>query len=79
MKISNNNNNVFVFKTVTFTILYSFYANLDRTIKTLNTCDIKLRKKKGKGKKYNNVQKETPNIYLSTRFLLFENRQKYTY
>ena len=57
----------------------SFYANLGRTIKTLNKCNINLRKKKGKGKKYNNVQKETPNIYLSTRFLLFENRQKYAY
>ena len=57
---NNNNNNVFIYRTIKFTILYA--PQIDIMDKTLNKDDIKLHKKKGKEKKYNNIQKEKPYI-----------------
>ena len=58
---NNNNNNVFYLKNhKVYNTLYpanSYKANLGRT-KIINKGVIKLHKKKGKEKKYNNTQKE---------------------
>ena len=66
--IKQTNNNVFINRTIKFTILYALQMACvpfnSRQDKTLNKSDIKLLEKKGEEKKYNNIQKETTDFSL---------------
>ena len=66
--IKQTNNNVFINRTIKFTILYALQMACvpfnSRQDKTLNKSDIKLLEKKREEKKYNNIQKETTDFSL---------------